>query len=410
MGTDNHKGKNSFRSFLKLLGPGIITAALVFGPGSLTIASKLGASFQFKLLWVVLMATFFMAVFTTMSTNIGLSSDKTLIKVIRKKYGRKLSYFAGIGIFLVTASFQSGNSIGAGLAFAELFNTSVIPWILIFSVLAISLLFLRSFYRILEKVMIVMIGIMLLSFLITLTLSAPEINTLIKGFIPTLPSGSELLVIALIASSFSMVGAFYQSYLVRERGWKRNQAVLCRREGLTGIILLGMITFMIMSAAGAVLFPEGIQVNSAAEMGRALEPLFGNIASSVFMIGLFAASFSSLLGNATIGGAILADTFSIGQKLNDLSSRVLIMMVIITGSILAIVFSHLQLKLIVLAQAITMIVSPVIGIFILLISSDKEIMGDNKNNIWLKIFGIFGLLIVFALGIAFAYNFLFISG
>jgi Mn2+/Fe2+ NRAMP family transporter len=204
-----------------------------------------------------------------------------------------------------------------------------------------------------------------------------------------------------------MVGAFYQSYLVKERGWKRNQASLCRKEGLAGIILLGMVTFMIMSAAGSVLFPKGIQVSSAAEMGKALEPLFGNIASSVFMIGLFAASFSSLLGNATIGGAILADTFSIGDKLNDLSSRVLIMLLIITGSTLAIVFSHLQLQLIVLAQAITMIVSPVIGIFIFLIANDEKIMGKNKNGIWLKLLGILGLLLVITLGISFSCNFLF---
>ena len=407
MNIEAHKRKNGFLSFLKYLGPGIITAALVFGPGSLTIASKLGASFQFKLLWIVIMSTFFMAIFTSMASNIGVSSDMTLIKIIKKKYGRELSYFAGIGIFLVTAAFQSGNSIGAGLAFAELFNTPVIPWIIVFSVLAISLLFYRSFYRVLEKIMIVMIGIMLISFLITLLLSAPDINTLIGGFIPEIPSGSELLVIALIASSFSMVGAFYQSYLVQERGWKRHQAALCRKEGLTGIILLGMITFMIMSAAGSVLFPKGIQVNSAAEMGRALEPLFGNIASSVFMIGLFAASFSSLLGNATIGGAILADTFSLGDKLNDLSSRVLIMIVILAGSAIAIVFSHLQLKLIVLAQAITMIVSPVIGTFIFLISSDKKIMGKNNNTFWLKLFGILGLILVFTLAIAFAFKFFF---
>jgi len=142
-------------------------------------------------------------------------------------------------------------------------------------------------------------------------------------------------------------------------------------------------------------------------MGRALEPLFGNIASSVFMIGLFAASFSSLLGNATIGGAILADTFSLGDKLNDLSSRVLIMIVILAGSAIAIVFSHLQLKLIVLAQAITMIVSPVIGTFIFLISSDKKIMGKNNNTFWLKLFGILGLILVFTLAIAFAFKFFF---
>lgn len=404
MSTSEHQVKNRFLSFLKYMGPGIITAALVFGPGSLTIASKLGASFQYQLLWVVILATVFMAVFTIMASKIGISSDMTLIRIINKKYGKGLSLFAGIGVFFVTASFQSGNSIGAGLAFAELFDTSVVPWIVFFSICAISLLFLRSFYRILEKVMIVMISIMILSFLITLLLSGPQIIEMIEGFIPAIPSGSELLVIALIASSFSMVGAFYQSYLVMERGWKIHQTHMCIRESLAGIILLGLVTFMIMSAAGAVLFPEGIQVSSAAEMGRALEPLFGDLASSVFMIGLFAASFSSLLGNATIGGAILADTFSIGNKLNDLSSRILIMVVIITGSTIAIVFSHMQLKLIVVAQALTMIVAPVIGIFILLISSNKHIMGELRNGRYLQISGILGLVIVLLLGLGFIYS------
>jgi len=392
---------NTIRSWARILGPGIITAALVFGPGSLTIASKLGAGFGYKLLWVVILTTFFMAIFTLMGARIGVSIEKSLITTIREKYGKAFSLIIGFGVFLVTASFQSGNSIGAGLAFAELFNTSSVPWILLFSVLAIALLFLKSFYRILEKIMVGMIGIMVFSFLITLILSGPQIKSLAKGIIPSMPSGSELLVIALIASSFSIVGAFYQAYLVQERGWKKQQLKMCQYESLTGIIILGMVTFMIMAAAGSVLFPKGIQVNSAAEMGKALDPLFGNLASTVFMIGLFAASFSSLLGNATLGGAVLADAFSLGNKLSSFPLRLLIMVVIITGAVIAVAFNHLQLKLIVIAQALTMIVAPIVGIFILLVSSNKNIMGDLKISKNLKIFGIIGLIIILLLGLGF---------
>jgi len=392
---------NIRRSWLKILGPGVITAALVFGPGSLTIASKLGAGFEYKLLWVVILTTFFMAVFTLMGARIGISLEKSLVKTIKETYGKTFSLIIGFGVFLVTASFQSGNSIGAGLAFAELFHTSTIPWIIIMSLLAIALLFLKSFYKILEKIMIGMISIMVFSFLITLVLSGPQIMAIIKGIKPSIPSGSELLVIALIASSFSMVGAFYQAYLVQERGWKKHQLKMCQYESLTGIIILGMITFMIMAAAGSVLFPKSIQVNSAAEMGTALEPLFGNLASTVFMIGLFAASFSSLLGNATLGGAVLADTLSLGNKLSSLPLRLMIMLVIITGAVFAIAFSHLQLQLIVIAQALTMIVAPIVGVFILLISSNHRYMGDLKNNNILLIAGILGLLVVLLLGLGF---------
>lgn len=395
----------TLKNWIRILGPGIITAALVFGPGSLTIASKLGAGYQYELLWVVVLATFFMVSFTIMGARIGISSDRSLIALIQERYGKRLSLLVGGGTFLVTAAFQSGNSIGAGLAFAELFDTPIIPWILLFSILAIALLFLRSFYKILEKIMIVMIGIMILSFLVTLILSHPQWHLIAIGLRPSMPSGSEMLVIALMASSFSLVGAFYQAYLVQERGWIKEEVRMCQRESMTGILLLGMITFMIMTAAGSVLYPQGLKVNTAAEMGKALEPLFGNLASSVFMIGLFAASFSSLLGNATLGGAVLGDALSLGKRLSSWPLRLLIMLVIVTGAIFAIAFSHLQLTLIVIAQALTMMVAPVAGIFILLISSDGRMMGELKNGIFLKIAGIIGMIIILSLGIGFIYLF-----
>ena len=136
-------------------------------------------------------------------------------------------------------------------------------------------------------------------------------------------------------------------------------------------------------------------------MGTTLEPLFGSLASTVFMIGLFAASFSSLLGNATLGGAVLADSFSLGNKLSSFPLRMLIMLVIIIGAVIAISFSHLQLKLIVIAQALTMIVAPIVGIFIVLVASSTKLMGDLRISSNLKIFGLIGLIIVFLLGFGF---------
>jgi Mn2+/Fe2+ NRAMP family transporter len=121
------------------------------------------------------------------------------------------------------------------------------------------------------------------------------------------------------------------------------------------------------------------------------------------MIGLFAASFSSLLGNATLGGAVLADTFSLGNKLSSLPLRLLIMVVIITGAVIAIAFNHLQLNLIIIAQSLTMIVAPLIGMFILLISSNKNLMGDLRNNRYLLFFGILGLAVVVILDLGFVY-------
>lgn len=379
------------------LGPGIITAALVFGPGSLTITSKLGANFGFSLLWVVIIATILMMTFTGMGARIGITTDRSLLKVFEQKWGKWSSVFAGVGIFMVTASFQAGNAIGAGIAFAETFNTSSAPWIIFISLAAISLLFHKSFYKILEKVMIGMVSIMLISFLFTLLLSNPDLTQVISGLTPSVPDGSLLLVIALVASSFSIAGAFYQSYLVQEKGWEKHEVNGVVKESFTGIFILGLISAMILMSAGAILNPQGLGVNAAADMGRALEPLYGQWATSIFMIGLFGASFSSLIGNATIGGTLFADALSLGSNLKRNPVRVMIMLIILIGAIIAITFGRLPLELIIIAQGITIFIVPFIGLAILLIANNKAIMGDQVNGTLSKVFGVIGLIVLFSL-------------
>ncbi|MEK6479349.1 Nramp family divalent metal transporter [Catalinimonas sp. 4WD22] len=379
------------KHFFRYLGPGIITAALVFGPGSLTITSKLGSLYAYNHIWVIVSAIFFMVNFTEMGARIGIATESSLLSIIKDKWGKAASIILGLGIFAITASFQAGNTVGASLALAELFHTSVGPWVVAFTFTAISLLFFRSFYQVLERVMIVLVGVMLLSFLITLTLASPDLAAIGLGLIPVLPSGSEVLTIALIASSFSVVGAFYQGYLVKEKGWKKNQIKQGKKEAIVGVMVLGMISLFILINAAAILYPKGIQVNSATDMGLALEPLYGNTATVIFMLGLFGASFSSLIGNATIGGSLLADAFSLGNQLKSPKVRGMIMLVMVIGAVIALRFGRLPLELIVFAQAITVIIAPLVGVALLVLANDQARMGEFKNNRWKNIVGVLGL-------------------
>lgn len=395
--------KNRITKFLRTLGPGIITAALILGPGTLTIASKLGSQFQYQLLWVILLSTIFMIAFTTMSARFGFFNQKTLIETIRIRYGKYMSLLIGISIFIVSISFQSGNSIGAGLSMGSIFNTTPQAWILLFSLIAIITLFFRSFYKILEKIMIVLVAIMLLSFLFTVIISSPDWGQVLSGFVPKVPTGSEILSIAIVATSFSIAGAFYQSYLVQQKSWDKGNFNESRVESITGIVVLGLISSLVLIAAGSVLYTNGISVNTAADMGKALEPLFGKASFTIFMIGLFAASFSSLIGNATLGGNILADTLKLGTTHANWSTRLLIMLLIVIGSSLAIAFSDLRLKLIVFAQGFTILIVPVIAFVMLNIFTGESIMGHQKNSFLVRGIGFLGVALLTGLAIIYAY-------
>lgn len=244
-----------------------------------------------------------------------------------------------------------------------------------------------------------MVGIMLLSFLLTLIITQPDLSLVAKGVIPSIPAGSLLLVVALVASSFSIVGAFYQSYLVQEKGWNKGEVKKVVKESFSGIFILGCISAMILIGSGAILYPQGIEVNSASDMGLALQPLFGNWATSLFMLGLFGASFSSIIGNATIGGTLLADALTLGSDLSSKAVRICISLIMITGSVIAIIYGELPLELIVFAQGVTIFVVPFIGAGIFILANDEDKMGALVNKKADNFFGIIGLIVLFGLAL-----------
>lgn len=386
--------------WLKSLGPGIITAALVFGPSKLTITSKLGAMYGYSPLWIVIVAIFFMAVFTNMATRIGEASEKSLITIIRQKWGNLAAIAVGIGIFCVATSFQAGNAIGVGISLGELYDTSPVPWVITFTIVGIALLFFRTFYNVLEKTMILLIILMLFSFITTFFLAAPDFGKIAGGFVtPNIPPGSAGLLIAFMASCFSIVGALYQSYLIQERIRLNPALKYEKNDSSTGIILLGVMSAIVIICAAAVLNPKGIQVNSANDMAKALEPIFGNKASTLFLIGLFGAAFSSLIGNASVGGTLLSDGLGYGSQFSSKVTRSLIALVMIVGSIIAVAFGKLPLELIVFAQSVTIFVVPFIGICLYLIANDAAIMGEKKNGTFSRIVGAAGLIIIASLAV-----------
>lgn len=396
----NEENGIALKGWFKAIGPGIITAAIVFGPSKMTITSKLGANYGFAMIWLVVVAIYFMILFTTMAARIGVATNQSLLQTIRVKWGRKASLIVGVGVFLVAASFQSGNSVGVGIALSEPTGIPVVFWILLFNALGIGLLFFRNLYNVLEKLMIILVAMMLFAFLLTALKIQPDLSKIGDGILPSIPSGSEGLVIAFVASCFSLVAAFYQCYLVQERRRQNSGAIVKPNESIAGILILGLLVIIVMVCAGSVLHSKGLEVNSALDMASALEPLFGKYSSVLFLAGLFGASFSSLVGNAAIGGTLLGDALGYGYRLNSKAIKILIALVMIIGAVMAIILGKtLPLKLIVLAQSITIFIVPFIGFALYAIANDEKIMGPLKNNPAQKIMGMLGLALIIFLAV-----------
>lgn len=365
-------GKTTARSRGRL-GPAFVTAALVFGPGSITTASSIGAQHAYQFVWVPVIATVLMLCFVDLSVRIGLTTDRGPVATVSRRYTRAVGVLVGIGSFLVTASFQAGNSVGTGAAANVLFGGDVALFAALFTLLAIGFLWLPSFYRKLETLMVAIVGVMLVVFVVTAVASRPDVGAVLAGLVPSLPTGSVAIVVGMAATTFSVVGALYQIQLVREKGWSAEDYREARRDAVTGTVVLGALSLMIMLAAAAVLHPEGVAVTSPATIASILEPTVGGWASALFAVGLWAAAFSSLVGNSTIGGHMIAG--ALGIESGGLSSarvKACITAVMVIGGVVAIVFGGIPVQLIVTAQAVTIFAVPLIGIVLVALARHAD--------------------------------------
>lgn len=383
-------------AIFKSFGPGFIIAATVLGPGSITVASRIGSEYGYAFLWVIVIATVFMITYTSMAARFGLVNNTSILQTMAENYGRWFAIVIGISAFLSSSSFQFGNNLGIGIGMQGITGISERVWPLVFTSLGIVLIFwARNLYKLLERVMMFMVLLMILAFFLNLILTRPEAVPLARGFIPTQLSGSSLsIVAALLATSFSLAAALYQSYLAQDKGWKKENMKNSLKDTYTGILMLALISLTVLITSAAALHPRGILVNSAADMALQLEALFGGYAKIFFSVGLCAASFSSMMVNAVIGGGLLADGFGLGRSMNNRITKLFIMAVLLMGMLVAVFFRGNVIYAMIMAQASSMLAVPLIALGLFLVLNNKKVMGRYRNNLLQNIIAVTGFIVI----------------
>lgn len=384
---------------LKALGPGFIIAAVVLGPGSITTASKIGSVYGYALLWVIVFAAIGMGMFTTMAGRFGVSHEKSILQAIAETYGRWFAILIGVAAFMAATSFQFGNNLGVATAMKALTGTPDYVWPLLFTPLGLLLVFFtKNLYKVLEKLIMVLVSVMILAFLANLFFAKPNLLAMFKGFIPlSAPSSAFNEMAALVGTTFVLHACLYQAYLVQDKGWTRDDLKHGMRDTIMGIGILAIITTLVITTSAAALHPQGIEVKSAADMAIQLEKLFGPYAKWIFSLGLWAAAFSSLVVNAIMAGGLLSDGLGLGRTMQDKAPKIFTALTMVIGMVIAVFFKGDIVYALILAQASSLFGVPAIGIGLFLLMNNKKVMGDLRNTVSQNVIAIFGLILICAM-------------
>ncbi|WDI39938.1 NRAMP family divalent metal transporter [Bremerella sp. P1] len=374
----------SFLRILKAIGPAIVVASVVLGPGSILSNSKVGAAYGYSMIWVLGLASVFMALTVFLAAIIGTSFDRTPFSEIAHRLGRPVSIVIGIVFFLITSCFQFTNN----LAIIDVINIatdstemgasakwmSLVAIVLINAGLVWALYGSSTPYRFIEKMMMVMVGIMLIGFVVNLAVVQPSISKIFTGMVPSFPEGGGspeniVMLLGMFGTTFSIAGAFYQIYGVREKNWSRDDIANGIVDSIVGIAVLGGISFIIMVTSAAVL--KDATLTSITDVAKQLEPLIGPQAKFMFCVGISAGAFSSLLVNALIGGTALSDSLGMSASVKDQPVKALTVAGLAVGMLVAIAINWLgmsSVSLIVFAQALTVIGVPLLAFAMLFLA------------------------------------------
>lgn len=416
------------------IGPALITACVVFGPGSLVISSNVGATYGYELLWLLIMTGVLMGTYTTMAARIAVVGGGTLCTLISQRLGRVAAAIVGINLCLICAAFQFSNNVAVALAFESMgvqeflggsrqtaawVNTGLLA---AFNGLVIASVFvLRHVYKGLERIMKVMVAVVLVCFLANLFVVLPSLLGIVKGLVPGVPENLSLgmpvrdaagkindpmvLIASLLGTTFSVAAAFFQGNLVREKGWGIEDYRRGIGDSIAGVGILTGVSAIIMITSATVL--RGKQASDIGVLAMQLRPLLGPATGVLFSIGLFAVAMNPFVINAMIGGTALADGLGKPARMSDPWPRRCTVLVLLIGMGVAMLVLHTperKVEAMIFAQALTVVGNPLMALAILWLANRKDIMGSRRNTTVLNIVGGLGFLVVLLTAIRVLYR------
>ena len=170
-------------------------------------------------------------------------------------------------------------------------------------------------------------------------------------------------------------------------------------DTIPGIVAPGIMTSLVIVVAAAVLGSTGEAATTIVALAGIFEPLAGPIGSTLFALGFFGAAFSSMIANATAGGTMLSDGLGRGASSGSRTAKIVSGTILAFGVAVALIFQQAPVQLIVIAQALTVLVAPVLAVLIIVMANRRSLMGEMRNRWWQNVVGIIGLVSVVALSV-----------
>ncbi|MEG0503756.1 MAG: divalent metal cation transporter [Raoultibacter sp.] len=382
-----HKSKRPSKLWLLLaaMGPGIITAMAGNDAGGISTYSTVGAKFGFATLWVIPIMCVLLAVVQMTAARMGAVTGKGFAALIRERFGIRLTALAMFALLIgnVATTFSEFAGIASGM---EMFGVSKFISVPI-AAIAVWLLVVGGSYKRVEKVFLIL-SLVFVTYIIAAFMAKPNWDdALLSTVVPHVVNDTSFisLVIAMIGTTIAPWMMFFAQSNVVEKGVGVKDFFSQKVDVISGTVAACLVAWFIIVTTGATLFPEGIEITSAADAASALAPFAGQYAEALFAVGLIAASFLAACVLPLTTSFVICEAFgweagvSFSWKEAPLFKGILTFIVLFSAAVVIIPNIDL-LGVMLTAQFVNGVILPVLLIFMAIIAADKRVMGVFRSK------------------------------
>jgi NRAMP (natural resistance-associated macrophage protein)-like metal ion transporter len=375
-------GAGSAATLLAVLGPGVLAGLSDDDPAGITTYSILGAKYGYELLWVLTLSTAALIVYHLLGARMGVVTRRGLLTLLREHRGLRDTRIVLAALVLANLGTLCAEFAGVAASLELLGGISRYASVPL-AAIAVSALVLRGSFHRVEHVLLALSAVFV-TYIVSGFLAHPDWGAAAQGLVvPSLPLTRDavLTAVATIGTTLAPWGlVFIQSYAADKRITVKDLPYE-NVDVIVGAVLTGVIGFFIVIACAATLHVQGIDINDANDAAKALEPLAGAAASTLFGIGFLGAALlaaaivplSTAYSVAETAGrpADIDDTFS-EAPLFYMSYGAIVLLavavVLIPGAPL--------IEILFLSQALNAVLLLVILPFMRKLAADHAVMGD----------------------------------
>ncbi|HVI60563.1 MAG TPA: divalent metal cation transporter, partial [Candidatus Saccharimonadales bacterium] len=382
------------------LGPGLTTGASDDDPSGIATYSQAGAQYGFQLLWLSGLTFPLMAIVQEMCARIGLVTGRGLAGTIRLHFSRKMLLFCTTLLFAANC-FNIGADLGAMAQAVKLLRPELsFGWLVVgFSVFCLGLQIFTPYSRYAKYLK--WLALVLLSYVASAILAHLDWSTVLRyAVIPSITFSKEqiILICAILGTTISPFLFFWQTSQEVEEEIAAGKTTVALRRGTDkasinrmrvdvwiGMFLSNVVMFFIIAACGATLFPHGItNIESAAQAAQALKPFAGDATFLLFTMGIIGTGLLAIPVLAGSTSYAVAESFRWQTGLNrNLKQAYAFYGVLIISMLVGLSINFIGLnpiKALIYAAVANGIVAPIVLCLIVLISSNRKIMGPWTNR------------------------------